>query len=879
MCELYDQKYFEHYNFNSNVVNYITSNEIQEYFNKLAKKIVDEFNPKTVLDCGCATGHLVLALRRLGVEAFGLDISEYVLSNVQSEVTAFCFNGSITDQLSKELPDRFDLVVCHQVLECMSYEDVASALKNISQISDNILVGDSKTFYEGNMESYIKFRECLIGLLAKNGMYRRANNSLIYDDCYLTLYHKSENMIEIIKGYEKDITLIKSKNEKLIRENIDLEDKLVNYSEECVFLTGLVEEFDDLKTENESLKGQLIYYNDIANSSLWKCVSYLRNCGEKIKRKLKFVDKGIKSILKVGFKATWNKFRRRMSNFKEYSLYMTNNKPSDEELNFQRKYSFSKKIVFSIIVPLYNTDIGFLKEMIESVMNQTYSGWELCLADGSDSEHGYVEKCCREYVAKDSRIVYKKLENNMGISGNTNAAMRLAQGDYIALLDHDDLLHPSALYECMKILEEQSADVIYTDEMIFEGSLDNITCIHFKPDFSPDTLLGHNYICHFLVYSREIQNKVGDFSDECGGSQDYDMVLRLSEHAKNIVHIPKVLYFWRSHDLSVASDVSVKPYCMESAKKAISNHLKRIGREATVVDSNVLSTYKINYKIVGNPKVSILIPNKDNILYLDRCIKSILEKATYSNFEIIVIENNSVESKTEDYYKALAKKDSRIQVVRYDGDFNYSKINNFGATFATGEYLLLLNNDVEIISDNWIEEMLMFAQRDDVGAVGAKLYYKNDTIQHAGIVLGIGGIAGHVHKHFHRGTDGYVHREEIAQNLSAVTAACLMTRRDIWEKMHGLDETFKIAFNDIDFCLRVRQAGYLVIFTPYAELYHYESKSRGYDDTPEKAFRLSNEAKAMKEKWHDVIEKGDPYYNPNFSLDSESFKIKTEKIN
>ncbi len=879
MHELYDQKYFENYKFSSNIVNYINSDEIQEYFNKLAKKIVDEFNPKTVLDCGCATGYLVLALRRLGVEAFGLDISEYVISNVQPEVKTFCFNGSITDQLPREIPNKVDLVVCNQVLECMSYEDVASALKNISQISDNILIADFEPFYEGDIESCIKFREYLIGLLVKNGMYRNANNNLIFDDSYLTLYCKSENLVEIIKGYEKDITLIKSKNEKLRRENIDLEDKLVNYSEECVFLTGLVEEFDDLKKENDSLKGQLIYYNDIVNSSLWKCVNPLRNFGGKIKRKLKFVNKGIKSVFKVGFKATWNKFRRRMFNFKEYSLYMTNNKPSDEELSFQKKYSFSKKIVFSIIVPLYNTNIDFLKEMIESVMNQTYSGWELCLADGSDSEHGDVEKCCREYVAKDSRIVYKKLENNMGISGNTNAAMRLAQGDYIALLDHDDLLHPSALYECMKILEEQTADVIYTDEMIFEGNLDNVTCIHFKPDFSPDTLLGHNYICHFLVYSRDIQNKVGDFSDECGGSQDYDMVLRLSEHAKNIVHIPKVLYFWRSHALSVASDVSVKPYCMESAKKAISNHLKRIGREATVTDSSVLSTYKINYKIVGNPKVSILIPNKDNILYLDRCIKSILEKSTYSNFEIIVIENNSVEGKTEDYYKALEKKDSRIQVVRYDGDFNYSKINNFGATFATGEYFLLLNNDVEIISDSWIEEMLMFAQRDDVGAVGAKLYYKNDTIQHAGIVLGIGGIAGHVHKHFHRGTDGYVHREGIAQNLSAVTAACLMTRRDVWEKMHGLDETFKVAFNDIDFCLRVRKAGYLIVFTPYAELYHYESKSRGYDDTPEKAFRLSNEAKAMKEKWHDVIEKGDPYYNPNFSLDSESFKIKTEKIN
>lgn len=878
MSELYDKKYFDCYTFNFNVVNYSECDEIKEYFDNLAKNIVDKFNPKTVLDCGCAMGYLVSALRRLGVEAFGIDVSEYAISKVEPQIKENCFKASITDKLPQVLPDNFDLVVCNRVLDCMSYDDVAIALNNLSQISDNILIGDACSYYEDNVESYIKFCEYVVGLLGKNGMFRDTGSKLIFGDWCLNLYCKENNVVEIVKKYEKDIALIKNQNQKLICENALLKGKVVNYSQENVFLTKIANRCDELEKANESLRGQLIYYSGVVDSLLWKTLSPLRNFYGSIRRKLRLVKKGVKSIFKIGFKATWNKFRKRLSNFRDYSLYMRLNKPSEDELSFQKKYSFDKKVIFSIVVPLYNTNIDFLKEMIDSVISQTYSGWELCLADGSDSEHGDVEKCCREYVAKDSRIVYKKLENNMGISGNTNAAMRLAQGDYIALLDHDDLLHPSALYECMKVLEKQFADVIYTDEMTFKGKLDNVVSIHFKPDFSPDTLLGHNYICHFLVYSRELQNKVGGFSDECGGSQDYDMVLRLSEHAKNIVHIPKVLYFWRSHELSVASDVSVKPYCMESAKKAISNHLQRIGREATVVDSDVLSTYKINYKIVGNPKISILIPNKDNILYLDRCINSVLEKSTYSNFEIIVIENNSVESKTEDYYKVLEKKDSRIRVVRYDGDFNYSKINNFGAKFATGEYLLLLNNDVEVISDNWIEEMLMFAQRDDVGVVGAKLYYEDDTIQHAGVIIGIGGIAGHAHKCFRRGADGYMHREGIAQNLSAVTAACLMTKRSIWEEMNGLDEILKVAFNDIDFCLRVRKAGYLVVFTPYAELYHYESKSRGYEDTPEKVFRFSNEMKVMNERWHDIIKKGDPYYNVNLSLNSGSFDIKTEKI-
>ncbi len=878
MSELYDKKYFDHYYFNFDVVDYSNSSEIREYFDKLAKNIVDKFNPKAVLDCGCAMGYLVSALRRLGVEAFGIDISEYAIFNVEPEIKEYCFNMSITDKLPQELPNKFDLVVCNRILDCMGYEDVAIALNNISQVSDNILIGDSYSANEDSVESYIKFREYVAGLLAKNGKFRDTGSRLFSDDWHLDLYCKSDNLTAVVKKYERDIASIKNANQKLMCENNLLNDKILNYSEEFVYLRNLSEKYDVLKKKHEILKEKLFYYDDTVNSRSFKFARHVRILWGKIKRKMKFVNKGVKSVCKVGFKATWNKFKNRLHNFRDYSLYMKSNVPSDGELAFQKNHSFDKKTVFSIIVPLYNTNIDFLKEMIESVINQTYSGWELCLADGSDSEHSDIEKCCAEYVAKDSRIVYKKLESNMGISGNTNAALKMAQGDYIALLDHDDLLHPSALYECMKVMEEQSADVIYTDEMVFKGSLENVELIHFKPDFSPDTLLGHNYICHFLVFSRELQNKVGYFSDECSGSQDYDMVLRLSEKAKNIVHIPKVLYFWRSHDLSVASDVSVKPYCMEAAKKAISNHLQRIGREATVTDSSVLSTYKIDYKIIGNPKVSILIPNKDSIVYLDRCIKSILEKSTYSNFEIIIIENNSVESKTEDYYKVLEKKDSRIQIVRYDGDFNYSKINNFGAEFANGEYLLLLNNDTEIISPNWIEEMLMFAQRDDVGVVGAKLYYEDDTVQHAGVIVGIGGTAGHAHKGFPKNSGGYIHRMSIAQNVSAVTGACLMTKVDIWKEMHGLDEIFKVAFNDVDFCLRVRKAGYLVVFTPYAKLYHYESKTRGYEDTSEKAFRFSNEAKALKERWHDVFEKGDPYYNPNFSLDSEDFQVKTDRV-
>lgn len=586
-----------------------------------------------------------------------------------------------------------------------------------------------------------------------------------------------------------------------------------------------------------------------------------------------YIGKIIDLIKKYGFKVAWQKFQKKLLYFRSFSIYMKKHMPSDDELARQREAPEYDEISFSIIVPMHNTPIEFLKEMIESVINQTYSRWQLCLADGSDPENNDVEKCCREYSKKDSRIFYKRLENNLGIAGNSNAALKFTNGSYIALLDHDDLLHPSALYECAKNIAKNQADVVYTDEMTFKGTPNHVISIHFKPDFSPDTLLAHNYICHFFVCSRKLQQQVGGFSQAHNGSQDYDMILKITEIAKNIVHIPKVLYFWRSHPRSVASDVKKKPYCMKAAQKAISDHLKRTGKEATVADSFVLSTYKVNYKIIGNPKISILIPNKDNISYLKKCIDSILKKSNYSNFEIVIVENNSEKNETKNFYHLLKNKDSRIKIVEYDGKFNYSKINNFGFKFTSGEYLLLLNNDTEVISPNWLEEMLMFAQRDDVGAVGAKLYYEDNTVQHAGVIVGIAGSAGHSHRFFHRSSNGYLHRISIAQNLSAVTGACLMTRRAVWEQMNGLDEKFEVAFNDVDFCLRLRKAGYLVIFTPYAELYHYESKSRGYENTPEKQRRFSRERNMFRERWKNFIELGDPYYNPNLSLSSEDFRI------
>lgn len=535
---------------------------------------------------------------------------------------------------------------------------------------------------------------------------------------------------------------------------------------------------------------------------------------------------------------------------------------------------FPKDIKFSVLVPLYNTPDSFLKAMIESVQAQTYKNWELCLADGSDSGHSFVGEICKKYADGDRRIKYEKLERNLGISENTNACIRMATGEYIALFDHDDLLHPSALYEVMRAICEHGADFIYTDENTFSEEPRDAYNPHFKPDFSPDTLRSYNYICHLSAFSRELLDSVGYFRSEYDGSQDYDLILRLTEKAKNVFHIRKILYYWRAHKNSVAQDVGAKPYTVTAAKKALAAHLERCGLKGEVLDSSVPTTYHIKYEIDGNPLISVIIPNKDHTDDLDICLKSLYEKSSYKNFEVIIVENNSTEKETFEYYEAIAQKHGNIKIVKWEGNFNYSAINNFGVNYANGEFILLLNNDVEIINGSCLEEMLMFAQRKDVGAVGAKLYYSDDTVQHAGVILGLGGTAGHAHKHFGRSHPGYMARASIAQNLSACTAACLMMRRDVFDEVGGLDESFEVAFNDVDLCMKIRKKGYLVVFTPYAELYHYESKSRGNDSTPEKLERFRGEIDRFKEKWQKQLDDGDPYYNPNLTLTRDDFSLK-----
>lgn len=568
--------------------------------------------------------------------------------------------------------------------------------------------------------------------------------------------------------------------------------------------------------------------------------------------------------------------------------------PDDERRALENSYEFEKPVLISILVPLYNTPEQFLKEMIESVLWQTYDNWELCLADGSDAQHDYVAKVVADYQAKDAektkkgcagnkgRIVYKKLDKNEGISGNTNQCLTLATGDYIGLFDHDDILHPSVLFEYVKAINEKNADYIYCDETTFKsGDINKMLTMHFKPDYAIDNLRANNYICHFSVFKRSLLDGDELFRSQFDGSQDHDMILRLTDRAESIVHVPRLMYYWRCHEGSVASNIEAKPYAIDAAKGAVADHLRRHGYEHFKISSTRAfeTIFKIRYEIIGSPLISIIIPNKDHIEDLKRCIDSIFEKSTYDNYEIIVVENNSTEDKTFSYYKQL-EDNKKVRVVTYKPEpsegFNYSKVNNFGATFAKGEYILLLNNDTEVITVNWLEEMLMYAQRQDVACVGAKLYYPDKTIQHAGVVLGLGAhrTAGHSHYMQHRENLGYMGRLCYAQDVSAVTGACLLVKKELFLKVGGLGEDFAVSLNDVDFCLKLREEGYLNVFTPFAELYHYESASRGSDKAGDNLERYNKESEYFRNKWKEVLDKQDPYFNPNFSLDKSDFSLK-----
>lgn len=557
----------------------------------------------------------------------------------------------------------------------------------------------------------------------------------------------------------------------------------------------------------------------------------------------------------------------------DYQEWKKKRELTEEERKRQRERNWDQPITISLIVPLYRTPEEYLRQMIESVLAQTYPHWELCIADGSQ-DGGECQRVVEEYAGKDGRIRYQMLEKNLGISGNTNAAMQMAKGEFLALFDHDDLLAENALYEVALAVERQpEADVIYTDEDKVTSDLKEYFQPHFKPDFAPDLLCSNNYICHLLTVRTQLAKQVGGMRPEFDGAQDHDFIFRCTEQARRVVHIPKILYHWRIHKGSTADNPMGKQYAVQAGKRAVEAHLKRMELSGTVEPLKDLGFYRVTYQVQGSPLISIVIPNKDEKEMLERCLDSIRTLSTYENYEILIVENNSVTEEIRDYYKSLEKQ-TNIRVIEWDRPFNYSAINNFGISQARGDYIICLNNDITVISPDWMQKLLANCQRPQVGVTGARLYFPDNTIQHAGIALGIGGVAGSLFVGMDRRRTGYMHKAVIQQNLSAVTAACMMFRKEIWEKAGGFTEELAVAFNDVDLCLKIRELGYLVVYNPDVEMYHYESRTRGPEDTEEKRRRFQREIEYMRTHWIKYLKGGDPYYNCNLSLKQWDYSIK-----
>jgi GT2 family glycosyltransferase len=554
----------------------------------------------------------------------------------------------------------------------------------------------------------------------------------------------------------------------------------------------------------------------------------------------------------------------------EYKRWMAAHEPTPAELAKQRGHAFALTPKFSVVVPVFNPPADILEAMLASVAAQTYRHWQLCLADASTAPH--VRPILEKFAAAESRATVKFLESNLGIAGNSNAALDLADGEFVCLLDHDDALAPFALHElAAAVNNDPDVDFLYSDEDKLDPQGQRVDP-YFKPDWSPETLRSRNYICHLTCVRRRLLAEIGGFRIGFDGAQDYDLVLRATEKAKKIAHIPKVLYHWRIHPQSTAGLVTSKMYAYDSGRKAVTEHLARSGVDATVHDGPILGTYHVVYHLRTQPLVSVVIPNKDHPDVLARCVDS-LSKASYANYELLIVENGSTDPRTHALYADL-KKQPHVRVVEWTKPFNYAAVNNFAAAQANGELLLFLNNDIEAIGPDWLEELVKIAVQPGVGAVGAKLLYADDTIQHAGIVVGMGGVAGHGHLHYPRTAAGHGQRLMFTQNVAAVTGACLLMPRAVFRQIGGFDEGFVLAFNDVDICLQVLQAGYRVVWTPDALLYHLESKTRGPEDTPEKQARFKREYDLFHSKWGAFLKAGDPYYSPHFRLDRHDYALK-----
>jgi glycosyltransferase involved in cell wall biosynthesis/2-polyprenyl-3-methyl-5-hydroxy-6-metoxy-1,4-benzoquinol methylase len=864
-----------------------------EFFESVASEISTRIGPSRVLDAGCAQGLLVEALYKLGIDAYGFDISAWAISQVLPEIRDRCRIGSITD----ELPGRYDLITCIEVLEHLPRSVASSAVANLCRHTDAVLFSSTWEHFEDATHLNVESQSYWSGLFAGEGFYRDFSVDATFLAPQGVLYRRAHlRDHELIGGYERTLQAVRVdlldahtaiRNERAERELLQqaLDDPQRDFAS-----AETIRELEELHlrrdAEAAAASDALLAYDRSQHALALEL--------ETARTELSKAQAHIDGILRTKlYRYTWplrktyflKRTAKRVPEFKSAIVESTPNEPSYglwlemyDTMNDDRRRKLREKLSvladpprISILMPVYNTPLPLLREAIDSVVRQIYPHWELCIVDDHSSDPSIAE-VVSEYLQLDGRIKFQRRNENGHISAASNDALDMATGTWFACLDHDDVLSEAALaYFALTIEESPDAALIYSDEdkIWIDGSRRDP---FFKPDFDPVLLLGQNYLCHLSMYRVSLVDKVGRFREGYEGSQDWDLALRVSANVKRteIVHIPRILYHWRVHPDSTAMALSAKSYAAGTGQRAVVDHLRKSDGTFDVIPLPASGWNRVRWRLPeAPPLVSIIIPTRDGEL-LSRCIESVKNRSTYPRYEIIVVDNGSLGYTTLDY---LRDQEQFVTIIRDEAPFNYPDINNRAVARTNGEVICLLNDDTEVLGSDWLEEMVGQLLRPSVGAVGAKLYYGTGQIQHGGVILGVGGVAGHAFRTSDRLSIGDHGRLQLPQELSAVTAACMVIRREAWDQVGGMDSAnLPVAFNDIDLCLRIREAGWRLVWTPFAELIHHESISRGPDTEGDRAIRFAQEIRYMKRRWGPAL-RTDPAYNPNLTLANELFTL------
>lgn len=935
MANYYNEYYYGH----CCGVPYERDDHWLNFFGNIAERIITDINPKTILDAGCAMGILVEQLRQKGVETWGLDISEYAIEKVHPSVKSYCWVGSVTEPFPNKYDLIVSIEVLEHLPKQEAELAIKNFCQYTDDILFSSSPYDYKEATHLNVQppeywaehfarhGFIRDIDFDASFLTPWAVRFRRNNEPLHrviraiERKFWLLSKENRDLRDSVIESHQQIGSLNHSAEESTAKAVNLESELEQYLSKLQQTQTQLENFQSQLQQTQTKLEESQAQQKKSQSQLEQKqaeIVQLQTQIQEFSTQLRLSQTTICAMESSKFwqlRSLWFRFRHAIgvtdNHIPFYKILFSNNKkkwdtliaakspqkihpeiPTSDDINYQKwlkiNYPTSASLkkmadavemlaykpVISIIMPVFNTPENFLREAIESVLKQVYPYWELCIADDA-SPVARVRQVLNEYSAKDSRIKVVFRTENGHISHSSNSALEIATGEFIALLDHDDLLTPDALYEIALLLNKHpEADMVYSDEDKIDDS-GKLRDPFFKPDWCPDSLLSRNYICHLGTYRRKIVNEIGGFRPGYEGSQDYDLILRFTEKTNNIFHIPKILYHWRIHSESCSSEINAKPYAAIAAEKALTDALHRRGKVGRITEAaSLIGHYIVRYKISDYKLVSIIIPTRDLGEVLDQCLKSIFEKTVYPNYEVVLIDNGSEEQKTLDIISKWEQQEpKRFRSYRYDIPFNYSKINNYAVKQAKGDYLLFLNNDIEVITPDWIDAMVEQAQRSSIGAVGTLLLYPDNTIQHAGVVLGVGGVAGHSHKNFPANSPGYFDQILTVNNYSALTAACLMCRYEVFQSVGGFEEELTVAFNDIDLCLKFVAQGYRNIYLPHAKLYHHESKSRGYENTPEKQARFRKEIEYMQEKWKYIID-NDPCYNSNLTRNHEDYGIR-----